>query len=116
MSRFTVELIKWGHSGAVDRAITSWGLNGSVDRTILSGATVGKWIEPLRVKRGEYGAAQECNGGGKREIPDKNPPRGGIGVTPPGIEPGSLWSEASSLTTTPPRPLRDCRRTGAEKG
>ncbi|KAJ8874576.1 hypothetical protein PR048_025442 [Dryococelus australis] len=27
------------------------------------------------------------------------------GVIPPGIEPDSPWGEASSLTTTPPRPL-----------
>ncbi|KAJ8882471.1 hypothetical protein PR048_014281 [Dryococelus australis] len=29
----------------------------------------------------------------------------GPGATPPGIEPGSPWRDASSLTTTPPRPL-----------
>ncbi|KAJ8872131.1 hypothetical protein PR048_025733 [Dryococelus australis] len=71
--------------------------------------------EPERVKRSEYGAAPECKGGGKREIPEKthrpvassgtmttceNP-----GVIRPEIEPCSHWWAASSLTTPPLRPL-----------
>ncbi|KAJ8891772.1 hypothetical protein PR048_004325 [Dryococelus australis] len=64
-----------------------------------------------------YGAAPEWGGGrGKRETPEKacrleassgtihtceNP-----GVARPGIEPGSPWWEASSLTNQPPRPQR----------
>ncbi|KAJ8869330.1 hypothetical protein PR048_030905 [Dryococelus australis] len=31
-------------------------------------------LEPVRVKRGEYGAALECQSGGEREIPEKTPP------------------------------------------
>ncbi|KAJ8878373.1 hypothetical protein PR048_018950 [Dryococelus australis] len=48
-------------------------------------------------------------GRGKQEIPEKTrrpaASSGTItGATPPGIEPGLPWREASSLTATPPRP------------
>ncbi|KAJ8874161.1 hypothetical protein PR048_025003 [Dryococelus australis] len=34
--------------------------------------------EPKRLKRDGYRAAPECKGGGKREIPEKNPPTSDI--------------------------------------
>ncbi|KAJ8873758.1 hypothetical protein PR048_024592 [Dryococelus australis] len=69
----------------------------------------------MRVKRDEYGAAPECKGEVKREIPEKTrrravSPLGTIpkcenpGATPSVIEPDSPRCEASSLTSTPPRP------------
>ncbi|KAJ8874867.1 hypothetical protein PR048_022757 [Dryococelus australis] len=62
----------------------------------------------MRVKRGENGVAQECNGGGKREIPERT--RGSAvsshlrksGIIQPGIKPGSPRWEAISLTAQPP--------------
>ncbi|KAJ8897436.1 hypothetical protein PR048_002782 [Dryococelus australis] len=69
----------------------------------------------LWMKRGEdVAAAAECNSGGRQEGPEKTRlltatpvmiPSAESRVTPPGIEPGSPWREASSLTTTPPRTL-----------
>ncbi|KAJ8870387.1 hypothetical protein PR048_029408 [Dryococelus australis] len=69
---------------------------------------------PVSVKRGEYGAAPEYTGRGKRDIPEKTrppaascdtiPTRGNLGSTPPEIEPGSPRWEASSLTAKSPRP------------
>ncbi|KAJ8891090.1 hypothetical protein PR048_010600 [Dryococelus australis] len=57
---------------------------------------------------------RECEGEGKPEIPEKTrrpaassarfPRARNQGATSPGIEPGSLKWEASSLTATPPRP------------
>ncbi|KAJ8872796.1 hypothetical protein PR048_026412 [Dryococelus australis] len=35
-------------------------------------------VHPRSVKGCEYGAAPECKGGGKREIPQENPPTSGI--------------------------------------
>ncbi|KAJ8883432.1 hypothetical protein PR048_015275 [Dryococelus australis] len=73
-------------------------------------------IAVLRPNEGatRYGAAPECKGGGngrslrksayQRHLPAGFPLRN-PGVDPPGIEPGSPRWEASSLTTTPPRPL-----------
>ncbi|KAJ8866930.1 hypothetical protein PR048_032792 [Dryococelus australis] len=63
----------------------------------------------------EYGAAPECKGGGKREIPEKNladkretsdtiPTCENPGGTPPVIELGSSWREACRLTTILQRP------------
>ncbi|KAJ8880680.1 hypothetical protein PR048_017150 [Dryococelus australis] len=59
---------------------------------------------PMRAKRGEKGAVLEYKGGG-----NERPPRipadqwhRPAEVTPPEIESGSPWWEASSLTTTPP--------------
>ncbi|KAJ8866088.1 hypothetical protein PR048_033612, partial [Dryococelus australis] len=59
----------------------------------------------LAYEDGENGAALECKGGGKRQIPEKTPRTSGIvrhyshmrksGVTRPGIEPGSHWWKAS---------------------
>ncbi|KAJ8871258.1 hypothetical protein PR048_027564 [Dryococelus australis] len=56
-------------------------------------------VQQVKMKRGEYGAAPECTGGGKREIPEKTRrPEASCGTiptcenpraTPPGIEPGS---------------------------
>ncbi|KAJ8866051.1 hypothetical protein PR048_033575 [Dryococelus australis] len=51
-------------------------------------------LEPMRVKRDEYGAEPECNTITACENP---------GVIWQGIEPSSHWWEASSLTPTPPR-------------
>ncbi|KAJ8880952.1 hypothetical protein PR048_017425 [Dryococelus australis] len=72
-------------------------------------------IEILRADEGEYGAASECKGWGKRDIPEKTRrPAASPGTIPtcenpeatlPGIEPGSPKWEASNLTTTPPRPI-----------
>ncbi|KAJ8870916.1 hypothetical protein PR048_027218 [Dryococelus australis] len=66
------------------------------------------------LKRGEYGAAPECKGGGKRDIPEKTrwplassgtiPTRENPGVTWPGTEYGSHCWEASSLTADLPLP------------
>ncbi|KAJ8895732.1 hypothetical protein PR048_001070 [Dryococelus australis] len=63
---------------------------------------------------GAYGAASEYIGLGNREIPVKtHRPAASSGTipkcenpraTPPGIERGSPWREATSLTTIPPRP------------
>ncbi|KAJ8897245.1 hypothetical protein PR048_002591 [Dryococelus australis] len=63
----------------------------------------------------EYGAAPEWMDGVKREILEKTlrpaassgtiTMRENPGATPPGIEPGSPWWDASSLTITPPRLL-----------
>ncbi|KAJ8889075.1 hypothetical protein PR048_008569 [Dryococelus australis] len=60
------------------------------------------------------GEAPECKGGGKREIPEKiRRPAASSGTIPTcknpgvarkGIEPGSLWWEASNPTTHTPRP------------
>ncbi|KAJ8894910.1 hypothetical protein PR048_000217 [Dryococelus australis] len=65
---------------------------GLVDRTFRG--------QPTMVKRGEHGAAPECNDGGKRENSEKTrrpaassgtiPTNGNPGATPPGIESGSL--------------------------
>ncbi|KAJ8879956.1 hypothetical protein PR048_020577 [Dryococelus australis] len=70
-------------------------------------------IEVLRDDEGEVNA--EIQGPGKREIPEKtrrpaassgtNPTCENPGANPPGIDPGSSRWEASSLTTTPLRPL-----------
>ncbi|KAJ8871643.1 hypothetical protein PR048_027970 [Dryococelus australis] len=64
----------------------------------------------------------EMRGWGKREIPEKTrrpatssgtiPTCENPGATPPGIEPGSPRWEASSLATTPPRPLLSLFRLG----
>ncbi|KAJ8865786.1 hypothetical protein PR048_033308 [Dryococelus australis] len=64
----------------------------------------------MRVKRGEYGAAPECQGGVGGETGDRrgNPPTSGIVRheshvrESEAIEPGSSRWEASGLTTTPP--------------
>ncbi|KAJ8873467.1 hypothetical protein PR048_024285 [Dryococelus australis] len=65
-------------------------------------------VHPMMVKGGENGAAPECKGEGNGRSRE-NPPTNSIvrydshlrksGVTRPGIEPGSPWWEASSLTT-----------------
>ncbi|KAJ8865927.1 hypothetical protein PR048_033450 [Dryococelus australis] len=74
-----------------------------------------------RAKRGEYGVALECNGGGNRRPPRKladqrhRPPQFPSskvpGATPPGIESSSQWWEAGSLTTTPPPHLFNVNKT-----
>ncbi|KAJ8869284.1 hypothetical protein PR048_030857 [Dryococelus australis] len=76
-----------------------------VTRPLLS--TSG-YFDPMNVKRGAYGAAADCNDGGKWEIPEKTHRPAASSVTIPSeIEPGSRWWEASSSTTTPPFTLRD---------
>ncbi|KAJ8897857.1 hypothetical protein PR048_003210 [Dryococelus australis] len=85
--------------------------------TIFTMGGVLKRTKPTRMKRDEYGAAPECKGEGKGEIPEEtrrlqrhHPARfphaitRGGGATPPGIQPGSPGWEASSLTTTPRQP------------
>ncbi|KAJ8866728.1 hypothetical protein PR048_032589 [Dryococelus australis] len=58
------------------------------------------WRTEFLVKRGDNEAAQECKGGGKREIAEKTRlPAASSGTTPTCETP-----EASSLTTTIPRP------------
>ncbi|KAJ8881376.1 hypothetical protein PR048_017857 [Dryococelus australis] len=69
------------------------------EASVLS--TQPSWLQGARIGRG------------KREIPEKTrrtaassctiPPCENSGATPPGIEPGSPWWKAISLTTTPPR-------------
>ncbi|KAJ8882792.1 hypothetical protein PR048_014606 [Dryococelus australis] len=70
----------------------------------------------MRVKRGEYGAAPECNGGGNWRSPRKladqwhRPARfphdEDLEAALPNIEPSSPWWVASRLTTTPSKPSR----------
>ncbi|KAJ8870295.1 hypothetical protein PR048_029316 [Dryococelus australis] len=67
---------------------------------------------------GEYGAALECKGGGNGRSPRKSADTAASSgviptceypsVAPQGIETVSLRREASSLATTPPRPLLTC--------
>ncbi|KAJ8869322.1 hypothetical protein PR048_030897 [Dryococelus australis] len=68
----------------------------------------------IAAKSNEEGAAPECKGWEKREIPEKTHrstassgtiPTCESPVTRPGIEPGSPWWEASVLVAPPPRPL-----------
>ncbi|KAJ8894996.1 hypothetical protein PR048_000305 [Dryococelus australis] len=54
-----------------------------------------EWREPMRVKRGEYGVAPECKGGGKRQIAEKTRrPAASSGTKVP------RW-KASALAATP---------------
>ncbi|KAJ8871386.1 hypothetical protein PR048_027703 [Dryococelus australis] len=82
------------------------------------------WVAPntkvLRTNEGE--AIAGMRGRGKREISEKTrrpaeksdtiPTCENPGATPPGIKPGSPWWKASSLATTPPRPLTLIRKEG----
>ncbi|KAJ8869873.1 hypothetical protein PR048_028882 [Dryococelus australis] len=67
-------------------------------------------VRRIRVREGWRSAGMK--GRGKREIPEKTRRPAASshmrksGVIRPGIEPGSLWWEASRLTAQPPRPLR----------
>ncbi|KAJ8866873.1 hypothetical protein PR048_032735 [Dryococelus australis] len=64
--------------------------------------------EALGVHRGGYGAAAECKVGRNSRSPRKPADQRNAkiqGATPPGTELGSPWWGASSLTTTPPRPI-----------
>ncbi|KAJ8875167.1 hypothetical protein PR048_023062 [Dryococelus australis] len=80
-----------------------------------TGETVGERCgEICAALKIEYGATLECGAG---EIPEKTrrpaafsatiPTCENLGAAPPGIENGSSGWEASSLTTTPPRPWED---------
>ncbi|KAJ8890582.1 hypothetical protein PR048_010091 [Dryococelus australis] len=82
------------------------------------------WLKPNRVKRGEvWSSAGMKLGVGGREIPEKTrfpetssgtiPAWESSSATPPGLEPGTLWWEASNLTTKPPRPQEGGERRSA---
>ncbi|KAJ8866102.1 hypothetical protein PR048_033626 [Dryococelus australis] len=72
------------------------------------------YLAPMRVKRGQHGAAPECEVGGNGRSPKKParqaassgtiPTRKNPGATPKGIEHFSPWWRASGLPTEPPRP------------
>ncbi|KAJ8883101.1 hypothetical protein PR048_014940 [Dryococelus australis] len=69
-------------------------------------------LEVTRVHRGQYGAALECKGTGKREIPRAEPTASSgtipacenLGATSPGREPCSPRWDVGALAVTPPRP------------
>ncbi|KAJ8865734.1 hypothetical protein PR048_033255 [Dryococelus australis] len=80
-------------------AIYTW--TTSQFRVILLGVSSTNWgwdtgfARPMRVKQGEYRTTLECKGGGKREIPEKNPAASSdsiptclnLSTTPTGIKP-----------------------------
>ncbi|KAJ8877816.1 hypothetical protein PR048_022274 [Dryococelus australis] len=85
----------------------------AADIDVYAHTTVLSSLQPMRAKRGENGAALECEGGGKWEIPEKTRRAASSGTTPsyespgaasPGIEPGSPWQEPSAPPATPLRP------------
>ncbi|KAJ8894034.1 hypothetical protein PR048_006644 [Dryococelus australis] len=76
----------------------------------------GPGIEPGSSRLRVHDVQRRNARAGETGHPRENPPTSGIlrsdsprakirGATPPGIEPGSPWRDASSLATTSPRPL-----------